>query len=82
MKILIELRREHYEALLAWAAKDSHLYSVMINAVIVRYSGQGAPLMMMVCEEHEAKVLLDTAKQFYPEVAPEIEQAIRLKRTP
>jgi hypothetical protein len=54
----------------------------MINAVIVRYSGQGGPVMMMVCEEDEARTLLNVAKQLHPEVAPEIEQAIRLKRTP
>jgi hypothetical protein len=82
LKILIEIRREHYDPLLTWVAKDSPLYSAMINAVIVRYSGQGGPVMMMVCEDDEARALLDIAKQFYPDVAAEIEQAIQLKRAP
>ena len=84
MKILIEMSREHYDSLLGQVTKESRLYSTLMSSMILHKSEAIRPTdtIMTVCEEDEARALLQFAQQFYPDAASQIEEAIRLARAP
>jgi hypothetical protein len=77
MKPLVELPIEHYESLLKRASEDSPLY-FRLKIAIKTNTGTIATL----CDLDEAEMLLQAAKQFCPDVVPQIEKAIRLARFP
>ena len=84
MKILIEISREHYDSLLGRVTKESRLYSTLISSMIVAESEAIRPTdtIMTVCEDDEARALLQFAQQCYPEAAYQIEEALTLSRAP
>jgi hypothetical protein len=84
MKLLIEMSREHYDSLLVRVTKESRLYSTLTSSMILRESEAISPTdtVMIVCEDDEAKALLQFAQQCCPEAAHQIEEAIKLGRAP
>jgi hypothetical protein len=86
MKILIEMSREHYDSLLGRVTKESRLYSTLMNSMILHEPEAIRPTdtitIMTVCEDDEARALLQFAQQCYPEAAYQIEEAIKLARAP
>jgi len=84
MKILIKMSREHYDSLLARLTKESRLYSTLMSSMILHESEGIRPTdtIMTVCEDNEARALLQFAQQYCPEAVSQIEQAIKLRRSP
>jgi hypothetical protein len=64
--------------------KESRLYSMLMSSMILHESEAIRPTdtIMVVCEDDEAKALLQFAQQSYPEAAYQIEEAIKLARAP
>jgi hypothetical protein len=84
MKILIEMSREHYDSLLGQVTKESRLYSTLMSSLILHKSEAIRPTdtIMTLCEDDDGGALLQFAQQCCPEAASQIEQAIKLPRTP
>jgi hypothetical protein len=79
MKVLIEMRPEQYDLLVAECDITSPEYSVLKNGIVARDypSGNGQRLITILCDEGEAMQLLNVAQHRYPDAAPSIERAIR-----
>ena len=77
MKPLIELPIEDDESLLKRASENSPLYFRLKNAVKTH-----PDTITILCDLDEAEMLLQVAKQFRPNVVPQIEKAIRLAQFP
>jgi hypothetical protein len=84
MKILIEMSREHYDSLLGRVTQQSRLYSTLMSSVIIRESEaiRQTDTIMTLCEDDEAKALLQFAQQCCLEAASQIERAIKLTPAP
>ena len=72
MKPVIAISIEDYESLLKRATEDSPLYFRLKNAVKM------ANTVVVRCDPEDAGMLLQVAKDFCPDVVPEIQQAIRV----
>jgi hypothetical protein len=75
MKPMIALSIEHYESLLKGATEASPVYFRMKNAVKM------ANTIIVRCDLDEAEMFLQVAKQFCPDVVPQIENEMRVARS-
>jgi hypothetical protein len=75
--VLIRLPPEHYELLVAACDITSPEYTILKNNIVPRQQGTEAPPMVeILCDMDEAKLLLEAAKSAYPEAVPFIEDAM------
>ena len=70
---MIEFSVDHYEALLKRASQESPLYFRLKNAVRPQPN-----TVVVLCDLHEAEMLLQVPEHFCPDAVPEIEREIRL----
>jgi thiamine kinase-like enzyme len=70
MKPLIELSAEQYETLLKRATPNSRLYSRLTTAAKTQKT------IAILCELHEAKMLLHVTKTFCPDAVQQIEKQL------
>ena len=77
MKILIEMRPENYDLLLSKLPKVSVEYAILKNGVVVNNPGAGR-IIDIACEVSEAESLLRVAQKVCPEVAPQLEDEMRV----
>jgi hypothetical protein len=79
VKIKIEMSRQHYDYLLVGAAKDSRTYTTLMSSVVFRQSESLLPddTVITICDDHEARALLDLAKECCPDAASAIEEAVK-----
>jgi hypothetical protein len=82
MKILVDISAENYDRIVAQIEKESRLYAIMMNGVIVydRESEKPRRVVKVFCEQSDAGIILDAAKNFCPEATAEIERSITLLR--
>ena len=79
MKILIELLPENYDLLLNKVPKVSVEYAILKNGVESTIPTLGR-IIDIACEVSEAESLLRVAQKVCPEVAPQLEDEIRVAR--
>ena len=77
MKILIEMRPENYDLLLSKVPKVSAEYAILKKGVVVNSPGAGQ-IIDIACEVSEAESLLRVAQKVCPEVAPQLEDEMRV----
>jgi hypothetical protein len=84
VKIRIEMSRQDYDSLLSRVTRDSRAYVTLMSSVVFRESESLLPTdtIMTVCEDIEARALLDLAQQCCPNAASAIEEAVRNPRLP
>jgi hypothetical protein len=65
MKIMVEMSRKHYDYLLDRVKKESRPYSTLMSSMILPESEAIRPTdtIMTVCEDDEARALLQFAQQ-------------------
>jgi hypothetical protein len=75
--LLIQLPPEHYD-LFAGACKiTSAEYTILKNNLVARHqSNEEPPMVEILCDMDEAKLLLEASRRVYPEVVPFIEDAM------
>jgi hypothetical protein len=77
MKRVIQLSVEHYERLLKYANQASPAYSTLKNGVKMEPShGVQSEVIVILCDEDQAEMILRSAKHFCPEAVPQIEKGI------
>ena len=78
MKVLIELSPEQYDLFVAECDITSPAYSILKNAVVAPNNtpNRDQRTINILCDEPEARQILDTAKRLYPEVAAPIAKAL------
>jgi hypothetical protein len=78
MKVLIELSPEQYDLFVAECDITSPEYSILKNAVVAPDSAPNREqrTINILCDEPEARQILDAAKRLYPEVAAPIAKAL------
>lgn len=80
MEIHIKMAPAQYERLRRGFPTDSPIRGVIDNATRIDHAVEGVLFAgyRMVCNENEARILLETARRCCPEAIPDVEQAIRL----
>jgi hypothetical protein len=79
MKMLIEMLPENYDLLMNKVPQVSVEYAILKNGVVVNNPGAGR-IIDIACELSEAESLLHIAQKLCPEVAPQLEDEIRVAR--
>ena len=75
--LLIKLPPEHYDLFVAACDIKSPAYTILKNNVAARrQSSDEQPTVAILCDMDEAKLLLETATNVYPEAVPFIEDAL------
>lgn len=83
MNILIEIPAEHYDLFVAECDIKSREYSILKNGIIAKDRNSGDPrVIQILCDEKEAKMLLDAAMRLYPAVMPTIKDTLDLAHGP
>ena len=74
---MIQLPPEHYDLFVAACEITSPEYTILKNNIVARHqSSEEQPTVEIICDMDEAKLLLETARRFYPEAVPFIEDAL------
>ena len=74
---MIQLPPEHYDLFVAACEITSPEYTTLKNNIVARYqSSEEPPMIEIMCDMDEAKLLLETARRLYPEAVPFIEDAM------
>jgi hypothetical protein len=83
VKILIDISPEHYDRLLSKFTEESRIYAILKNGLVIHHfdTGNVPKTIEILCEKFHARMILAVAEMFCPEVAVEIEEAIKLSRT-
>jgi hypothetical protein len=83
MEIHIKMTPAQYQRLRNAYPIDSPVRDIIDNARRVDHAIEGVLFAgyTIVCDEEQAGIFLDTARQCCPEVLPSIEQAIKLARS-
>jgi hypothetical protein len=79
MKMLIEMLPENHDLLMNKVPQVSVEYAILKNGVVVNNPGAGR-IIDIACELSEAESLLHIAQKLCPEVAPQLEDEIRVAR--
>ena len=75
--VLIRLPPEHYDLFAAACDITSPEYTILKNNIVPRQqSTEEPPMVEILCDMDEAKLLLEAARQVYPEAVPFIEDAM------
>jgi hypothetical protein len=83
MDIFIKVAPRHYEQLRSQIATESPAYEAINKATRIDHAVEGVLFEghSIPCDEDQAHILLETAKQYCPEIVPDIEEALRLVRS-
>ena len=74
---MIQLPPEHYDLFIAACEITSPEYTILKNNIVARdQSSEEPPMVEIMCDMDEAKLLLETARLLYPEAVPFIEDAL------
>ena len=77
--LLIQLPPEHYDLFVAACEITSPEYTILKNNIVARHqSSEEPPMVEIICDMDEAKLLLETARRLYPEAVPFIEDAMNV----
>jgi hypothetical protein len=83
MDVFIKVAPRQYERLRNQISPDSRAHAAIDNATRidhaiegVRFEGYNIP-----CDEDQARIILEVAKQYCPEAIPAIEEAMSLARS-
>ncbi len=75
--VLIRLPPEHYDLFVAACEITSPEYTILKNNIAARHQNSDeAPIIEILCDMDEAKLLLEAARRVYPEAVPFIEDAM------
>jgi hypothetical protein len=78
--VLIRLPPEHYDLFAGALEITSPQYTIVKNNLVPRQQGSAEPPMVeILCDPDEAKLLLEAARRIYPEAAPFIEDAMSVE---
>lgn len=82
MEVHIKMAPAQYERLRNAYPIDSPVRDLMDNARRVDHAIEGVLFAgyTIVCDENQARIFLETARQYCPELIPQVEQAIKLAR--
>jgi hypothetical protein len=83
VKITIEMSRQNYDSLLSRVTEGSRAYVTLMSSVVYRESESLLPTdtVMTVCEDNEARALLELAQDCCPEAVSAIEAAVKNPRS-
>ena len=74
---MIQLPPEHYDLFVAACEITSPEYTILKNNIVARHqSSEEPPMIEIMCDMEEAKLLLETARRLYPEAVPFLEDAM------
>ena len=74
---MIQLSPEHYDLFVAACEITSPEYTILKNNIVARHqSSEEPPMIEIMCDMEEAKLLLETARRLYPEAVPFLEDAM------
>jgi hypothetical protein len=77
--LLIQLPPEHYDLFVAACEITSPEYTILKNNIVARrQSSEEPPMVEIICDMDEAKLLLEIARRVYPEAVPFIENAMNV----
>jgi hypothetical protein len=75
--VLIRLPPEHYDLFAGACDITSPAYTILKNNLVSRHqTSDEPPLVEILCDMDEAKLLLEAARQVYPDAVPFIEDAM------
>jgi hypothetical protein len=82
MEVHIKMAPAQYERLRHSYPIDSPVRDLIDNARRVDHAIEGVLFAgyTIVCDENQARIFLETARRYCPEVIPQVEQAIKLAR--
>jgi hypothetical protein len=83
MEVFIKVAPRHYEQLRSQIHIESPAHEAIDRATRIDYSLEGVLFegYNIPCNEEQAQIMLETARQCCPEIASDIEYAIRLARS-
>ena len=68
---------EHYDLFAGACEITSAEYTILKNNLVARHqSSEEPPMVEILCDMDEAKLLLEASRRVYPEVVPFIEDAM------
>ena len=75
--VLIRLPPEHYDLFVGALEITSAQYTILKNNLVARQqTSQEPPIVQVLCDLDEAKLLLEAAKRVYSDAMPFIEDAM------
>lgn len=75
--LLIQLPAEHYDLFVGACEITSAEYTILKNNLVARQqSSEEPPMVEILCDMDEAKLLLEASRRVYPEAVPFIEDAM------
>jgi len=75
--LLIRLPPEHYDLFAGACDITSAEYTLLKNNIVARHqSREEPPMVEILCDMDEAKLLLEASRRVYPEAVPFIEDAM------
>jgi hypothetical protein len=82
MDIFIKVAPRQFERLRSQIPTESPAHEAINKATRIDHAVEGVLFegYSIPCDEDQAHLLLETAKQYYPEIVPNIEEALRLFR--
>jgi hypothetical protein len=83
MEILIKIAPQAYDRLRRNISTESVVYEAIEKASRIDHSIEGVLFAgyAIACNEEQARIILEIAKQCCPEIIPAIEQAVTLARS-
>jgi hypothetical protein len=77
------MSRQDYDSLLSRVTKESRAYVTLMSSVVFRQSDSLLPTdtVMTVCEDDEARTILQLAQECCPAAACVIEEAVKNPRS-
>jgi hypothetical protein len=81
MNVKIELFAAQWHDLLGRLDPNSSAFSVVKSAIEINEAPATTPLgrVTLICDEFDARTLLDAAREFAPDVVPTIHTALNLQ---
>jgi hypothetical protein len=82
MEIFIKIPPRAYDRLRSHVPADSPAHEAIEKASRIDYSVEGVLFAgyFIPCNEEQAQIILEIAKQYCPEIVPDIEKTITLAR--
>jgi hypothetical protein len=83
MEILIKVTPQAYDRLRKHTSPDSPALEAIDKATRIDHSIEGVLFAgyAIACNEVQARIIFDVAKEYCPEIIPDIEEAITLARS-
>ncbi|TMA12854.1 MAG: hypothetical protein E6J89_03425 [Deltaproteobacteria bacterium] len=82
MELFIKVAPRHYDRLRGRIRSDSPAYQAIDKATRIDHSLEGVLFKgyNILCDEEQARIILEIAKQCCPEIIADIQEAVRLAR--